>query len=174
MRHPIKRFLPVFVAFFLLPAQNGIARVPTNVCESSFRVIKTPDGSNVSLRMSIGNNAPTMGSLPNGTEVLFNLSDRTGQWAEITAPSGLTGMVPTRFLVSSPAGRSHFNGSMRVKTLDGGSLNIRAEPALGARVIGSLANDVVVKYNDSVGYWSNVTASNGIRGYVVSKYLICN
>ena len=166
--------MPVLVAFFLLPAQNGIARVPTNVCKSSFRVIKTPDGSNVSLRMSNGNNAPTRGSLPNGTEVLFNLSDRTGQWAEITARGGLTGWVPTRFLVSSPAGRSHFSGSMRVKTLDGGSLNIRAEPALGARVIGSLANDVVVKYNDVEGYWSNVTAPNGIRGYVVSQYLICN
>ena len=174
MRHLTKAFLPVFVAFFLLPAQNGIARIPTNVCQSSFRVIKTPDGSNVTVRMSNGNNARTIGTFPNATEVLFNLSDRTGQWAEITAPGGLTGWVPARFLVSTPAGRSHFNGSMRVKTLDGGSLNIRAEAALGAKVIGSLANGAVVRYNDSVGYWSDVTAPNGVRGYVIGQYLICN
>jgi uncharacterized protein YgiM (DUF1202 family) len=149
-------------------------RVPDNVCMSRFRIVRTHDGKNLNVRSGMNSNDRNIGSLPNGSEVLFNLSDKSGEWAEITAPGGLTGMVPAQLLVSSPTERSKFNGFMRVKTLDGDSVNIRSNAAVGSRVLGRLASNTVVKYNGFEGYWSDVTTPNGLRGYISSQYLVCN
>lgn len=107
------------------------------------------------------------------SEVLFNTGDARGVWSEITARGGLTGWTKENNLRPSSDHSPEFKGTMRVKTLESPTISIR-DSAYSARRIGSLKRGEVVKYNTFDGYFADITSSNGIRGFVSSKYLVCN
>lgn len=139
-------------------------------CDSNFRVVTTTDGSNLNLR-----EAPEgliIGALPNGTEVLLRNAVARGEWVEVAVAGDLTGWVAAEFL--SSLDNSVFNGSMKVKTLEGGSINLRSRPALDATIIDQLATGTVVTHNGFEGNWSNITTTNGVTGYASSQFLVCD
>jgi len=108
------------------------------------------------------------------SEVLFNTGDARGVWSEITARGGLTGWTKENNLRPNSDHSPEFKGTMRVKTLESPTISIRDSPSLSARRIGSLKRGEVIKYNTFVGYFADITSSNGIRGFVSDQYLICN
>lgn len=157
-----------------MPNPGEATPTPRPSCEHSFRVIRTQDDNGyVNLRESPSANASILGTLNNGTEVLFNIFDRSGQWAEITTPWRSLGWVSKQFLVYSPVGSSQFNGSLQVRTLDGSSVNIRNAPALSAKVLGTVENGAMVQYHGTEGEWLEVSTPNSIRGYISRQYLMC-
>lgn len=152
--------------------------VPTNICETSFRII-SDDASAAEVfkkphYYADDRGAEVINLVPAGTEVLFQISDRTGDWSEISLKEGLTGWVRTRDLRVSSDESSTFNGTMRVKTLDGSNLNIRQSASLSSPTIGSLRTGAIVTYKGFVGYWTEVIDKNGVRGFVSSKFLVCS
>ncbi len=100
---------------FPLPAKS---QTRDRLCENSFRLVGNSETNLVNVWSSPNSDSDLVKALPSGTEVLFNLSNRQGDWAEITMPGGMTGWVADRFLLPSPAGATQFNGTMRVRTLD--------------------------------------------------------
>lgn len=92
--------------------------VARNQCLSSFYTVQTRDGDSLNLRANPTMTAEVVGNLPNGTEVVVNVYDRSGQWAEISAAKGVTGWVTVRYLTQLPVGSDLPAGSMWVKTLD--------------------------------------------------------
>ena len=61
----------------------------------------------------------------------------------------------------------------RVSTPNGGALNVRATTATSAQVVGKLADGTIVTVwaRSSDLSWSYIVSSNGIKGYVLSRYL---
>ncbi|MBD0334334.1 MAG: SH3 domain-containing protein [Cyanobacteria bacterium Co-bin13] len=167
----LRFWLPSIFAGSLLVPLPGQAQMPVSVCRSSFRIVQTEGPLYVRSYPSLAADVTT--SVANGTEVLFNLSDRTGGWAEITLPQGATGWAEARLLAPSPLSGRQFNGYMQIKTLDGGPANLRTGPSLYDEVIALLENDLVVTYNSNGGSWSLVTTPEGIRGYVSNQFLVC-
>ena len=165
------------------PKPTPVDQVPSNICDSQFRTIQNSNGTDLWLYSTPSYNASghpqhnasaVIDVLEDGTKVLFNIGDATGEWSEITIPGGTTGWVPTIALANSSVGSDHFNGNMRVHTLDGGTVNLRTEPWLDSRVIRPLQTGEVVRPHNFEGYWSEVSTTDGLRGFVASEYLVCD
>jgi uncharacterized protein YgiM (DUF1202 family) len=139
-------------------------------CRTWYRRVTT-EGGGLNVRENTEPNARIRGTVPNGTVVLFNTGDRTGNWSEITAPGGLTGWVAERFLTYHHDGNRQFTGSMQVKTLEGGPVNLRSP---GGEVIATVPNGTIVTVEDRSGYFANVLTPQGRRGQIVTQFLICN
>lgn len=139
-------------------------------CRTWYRRVTT-EGGVLNVRDNTDTNARIRGTVPNGTVVLHNVSDRSGNWSEITAPGGLTGWVSERFLTYHHFGNRQFTGSMQVKTLEGGPVNLRSP---SGEVIGSVPNGTRVTVEDRRGYFANVITPQGRRGQIVTQFLICN
>jgi uncharacterized protein YraI len=153
---------------------------PQGSTNGSRYFVQTQQGDPVNLRASNSTNAAVIGSLPYGTEVIMHLSDRNGEWAEVSAPGNKRGWVAMRFLsqemAPTPVARAQSanpvgNSAMWVKTLDGDSVNIRSGPSLENSVIGSLNNGAKVFPIGTVGQWTEIDTGNGV-GYVASQYLV--
>jgi uncharacterized protein YgiM (DUF1202 family) len=142
-------------------------------CTSGFRTVKTQDGSSLNLRDRPGTQSRITTTIPNNSEVFFNVSDRSGEWSEVTIRGGKTGWVASRFLARPESIAVTYPTRMRVKTLDGGALNIRNSPSLGGTVVGTVASGTTVTAHKFVGYWTEITTLSGTRGYVVTGYLLC-
>lgn len=153
-----------------LPARS---QTRDRLCETAFRIVGNSEANVINVWSDLSNNSDLIQSVPSGTEVLFNLSDRSGNWSEITLPGGATGWVADRFLLPSPAGASNFSGTMRVRTLDrDGAVNLRSLDE-SERIIDSIPNGAIVTYNESIGYFRSVTTSTGVRGRIFNSYLVC-
>lgn len=176
----------LFVSLFLTAAHPTLAQdsalranIPTNICDSSFRVIKGDFGeSDLEVFKQPHDYADDRGvdilkRIPTGTEVLFNLANRTGEWSEITLSGGMTGWVRSRGLAPNLDRASTFNGHMRVKTLDDAPLTLRASADLLGVILGSIPTGEHVVYQGYEGYWSEILSPNQVKGFVNSKYLVC-
>ena len=170
-------------AYAFPPETTPVVQVPSNICDNQFRTIQNPDGTERTLYSTPSYNASghprhdasaVIDVLANGTNVLFNIGDATGEWSEITISGGTTGWVLTSALASSSVGSDRFNGHMRIHTLDGGAVNLRTEPWLDGRVIRPLQTGEVVRPHNFEGYWSEVSTTDGLRGFVASEYLVCD
>lgn len=139
-------------------------------CRTWYRRVTT-EGGVLNVRENTDTTARIRGTVPNGTVVLFNAGDRSGNWSEITAPGGLTGWVAERFLTYHHYGNTRFTGSMQVKTLEGGPVNLRSP---GGEVIATVPNGTLVTVEDRRGYFANVITPQGRRGQIVTQFLICN
>ncbi|MBD2328463.1 SH3 domain-containing protein [Alkalinema sp. FACHB-956] len=173
-------------------------------------LVQTQDGSALNVRADISTNAAIVGSIPNGTQVLMHLSDRSGEWLEVSAPGNLRGWVSAQYLVDrkgnvaspslsaaaqrlanstqanstqdntqdNPANESPSENASgktyRVKTVDGTALNLRVSPQLGTDVVAKLPNGAIVTEVGTVGQWTEVVTSDGLRGYVATNYLVDN
>ena len=156
------------------PFQKSVLMAQANQCVSSFYTVRTQNGDALNVRHSPSMNAKVVGKLPYGTEVVVNLRDRSGQWAEVNTPKGMkSGWVAMRYLKQAAIGGESSDGSMRVRTLDGDRLNLRAQPTSNAKIISKLPNGSRVTVVANEGYWTKVKAANGIQGYVVNQYLVC-
>lgn len=153
----------------------GVAKTaPTPSCEHRFRLIRTQDDNGyANIRETPSTTARILGTIENGSEVVVNIYDRSGQWAEITTSWRLTGWVSTQFLVYSPIGSAEYNGSLQVRTLDGSSVNLRNRPSLSSTILGTVENGAMVQYHETVGEWLEISAPNGVRGYIARQYLMC-
>jgi hypothetical protein len=161
---------------FSLPAK---AQTRDRLCETAFRILGNSEANAINIYRSSpndwrnsNNDSNIVKTLPSGTEVLFNLHAGRGDWSEITLPGGATGWVADRFLLPSPAGAAQFHGTMQVRTLDGGAVNLHALDS--GYIMDSLPNGSIVTYNESVGYFHNVTTSTGVRGRIFNSFLVCN
>ena len=143
-------------------------------CISSFRFVRTQDGGRLNLRERPGTQSRVIGTIPNGTEVLYNIGDRSGEWAEVTIRGGQTGWVATRFLSQPTAKSISYPTNLRVKTLEGGSLNVRASVSTSSAIIDTVANGTLVKAHKPEGYWTQITTPRGVKGFVASSFLACN
>ncbi|MEA5478159.1 SH3 domain-containing protein [Pseudanabaena galeata UHCC 0370] len=171
-------FLPFFMATSINAGEEVVLEnVPQNICGNSFRIIGDGESAAEVFKQphyfAGDRGAEVIKLVPAGTEVLFQVSDRTGDWSEISLKGGLTGWVRSWNLRSSSDGSSKFNGKLRVKTLDGSNLNIRESPSLSAKKIGSLETGTIVTYKGFEGYWTKIVDRNNIEGFVSSKFLVC-
>lgn len=142
-------------------------------CTSGFRTVRTQDGGPLNLRERTSTQSKIITTIPNNSEVFFNVSDRTGEWSEVTIRGGKTGWVASRFLARPESIAVTYPTRMRVKTLDGGALNIRNGPSLGGSVVDTVSSGTVVTAHKFAGYWTEITTPRGTRGYVVTGYLLC-
>jgi len=154
---------------FSLPAK---AQTRDRLCETAFRIVGNSEANVINVWTSPNDDSGLVKILPSGTEVLFNLHAGRGDWSEITLPGGAIGWVADRFLLPSPAGASQFHGTMQVRTLDGGAVNLHTLDS--GYIIDSLPSGAIVTYNESVGYFYNVTTSTGARGRIFNSFLVCN
>ncbi|NJK37032.1 MAG: SH3 domain-containing protein [Oscillatoriales cyanobacterium RM1_1_9] len=158
--------------------QPVLAQFPSTIdpkCRTAFRIVATQEGE---LNLRDQPDYPSLSSavikrIPNGTEVVFNISDRTGDWAEVKIPGGQTGWVAARYLKYSHHGATDFNGRMRIRTLDGGAVNLRDLDNSQA-VIGTLPNNATVEFQQLSGYYSIVATPDGKVGQVDNRFLVCN
>ena len=142
-------------------------------CESAFRIVGNSETNLINIWSSPDSNSDLVKALPGGTEVLFILHSGRGDWSEITLPGGATGWVADRFLLPSPAGANQFSGTMRVRTLDGGgAVNLHALDS--GYIMDSVSDGAIVTYNQSIGYFDDVTTSTGLRGSIFYIFLVCN
>lgn len=139
------------------------------ICRTWYRRVTT-EGGGLNVRDN-PNDGRIIGRLTNGTVVLLEGGDRTGTWSSITAPGGLTGWVSERFLSYHHYGNRRFTGTMQVRTLDGGPVNLRRNGEVIARVPNGT---LVTAENHNIGYFANVTTPEGLRGEIVTQFLICN
>lgn len=169
---PLARFswVPLIAGALLLPAPAQ-AQLPKSVCESNFRVAQSEGPLFVRDYPSLA--AAVVTSVASGSEVLYTVSDRSGAWAEVALPGGQMGWVENRLLGPSPVNSRQFSGSVQIRTLDGGPVNLRAEPAVRANAIALLENGTVLTYLSNEGYWSTVTTADGLSGYVSNLFLVC-
>ena len=161
------------ITVFLLWSLPAKSQTRDRFCESAFRLVGNSETNFINVWSSPNSDSNLVKVLLSGTEVLFNLSNRRGDWSEITLPGGATGWVADRFLLPSPAGADYFNGTMRVRTLDGGgSVGLHALDS--GYIMDSVPDGAIVTYNQSLGYFGDVTTSTGMRGHIFSSFLVCN
>lgn len=144
----------------------------TSECLTSFRLVKT-DGGELNVRSNPNTNAEIIGRIPNGTEVMFSLSDRSSNWAEIITPEGLSGWVSAQYLIYSHHGATDFTGAFRVRSLNGDPVNLRA-PGNSNQVIGQINSGTLVKFNQNQGYYTEVTTPEGTLAQIDNRFLVCN
>lgn len=159
--------------------------------------VVTHDGSRLNVRARNSMQSAIIGSIPDGTQVLMHISDRSGEWLEVSAPGNIRGWVSAQYLIDSKgntaspslraagerlanstradaAARARQGRRYRVKTMDGDALNLRNQPQLDGRVIMTLPNGSSVTEVGTVGRWTQVVTADGIRGYVATDYLVAD
>lgn len=173
---PLEEYTKVLQSLNYLQAEASPSPTPTSsanvdpICRSYFRQITTADASPAVVKADNG----TEKSVSNGTIVRFNLAAARGDRSEITLPDGFRGWIDNKNLRENPVGTSQFTGKMQVKTLDGSAVNVRDQPSLNGRVIGTLPNAMEVSVTEKkTGNWWAITAKGGIQGYVADQFLIC-
>lgn len=173
------KFLLLFLSLSSLISSSLLLLVPAKAqtrdrfCESTFRIVGNSETNLINVWSSPDSNSDLVKTLPRGTEVLFILHSGRGDWSEITLPGGATGWVADRFLLPSPAGANQFSGTMRVRTLDGGgAVNLHALDS--GYIMDSVADGAIVTYNQSLGYFDDVTTATGVRGRIFYIFLVCN
>lgn len=130
----------------------------------------------------------------------MHLSDRSGEWFEVSASGGVRGWVAAAYLIdpngyraassvpakvapapapraSSSSGSSYNNDyatyyDLQIQTMDGDSLNLRSGPTLEAGVITAIPNGTYLTYVGEVGRWTQVQTGSGVVGYVASDYVV--
>ena len=181
------------------PAPVAAAPAPMQVNANSY-FVSTNDGGPLNVRASTSTQSQVIGSLPQGTQVLMHLSDRSGEWFEVSA-AGVRGWVAAAYLIdpngyraasSVPAkvapapapapaphsyyseglGDEHYTTYLQVQTMDGDPLNLRSGPTREAGVIRAVPNGASLIYMDEVGRWTQVQTTDGVVGFVASDYLI--
>ncbi len=190
---PVQAAAPVAVApAAVAPAPVAAAPAPMQVNANSY-FVSTNDGGPLNVRASTSTQAQVVGSLPQGTQVLMHLSDRSGEWFEVSA-AGVRGWVAAAYLIDpngyraassvpakaapAPAPQAYYGDEygdyydLQVQTMDGDSLNLRSAPTREAGVIRSVPNGGSLIYLDEVGRWTQVQTPDGVVGYVASDYLI--
>ncbi|MGL5080731.1 MAG: SH3 domain-containing protein [Microcoleaceae cyanobacterium] len=182
MKNHLNTFLAISLVSYLVwvsfpPAT--LAQFPATIdpeCRTAFRIVATTEGElNLRSQPDYPNfrESSVIQPIPNGTEVVFNVSDRSGDWAEVSIPGGQTGWVAARYLKYSHHGSTQFTGRMRVKTLDGEAVNFRS-PDNSQTVIGSILNNTIIKFQQIRGYYSIVETPDGKLGQIDNRFLICN
>lgn len=169
---------------------------PVNGSNANHYTVATNDGTSLNVRASNSTQSAIVGSIPNGTQVLMHISDRSGEWLEVSAPGNIRGWVSAQYLVdrngnaaspelqtaadrlasSTRANQAASGGgrTYRVKTMDGDTLNLRSQPQLDGKVLKALPNGSAVTEVGVVGRWTEVVAADGTRGYVATDYLVAN
>lgn len=88
------------------PAAAPVAVAPAPVSANSY-FVNTNEGDPLNVRATSSTQAQVVGRLPQGTQVTMHLSDRSGQWFEVSAP-GVRGWVAAAYLID-PQGRRASN-----------------------------------------------------------------
>jgi len=160
--------------------------------------VNTNDGTALNVRSSNSTQAQVVGALPQGSQVQMHLSDRSGEWFEVST-SGVRGWVKAAYLIDpngyraassvpakaapapAPQATSYNSGygedyatyyDLQIQTRDGDSLNLRSGPTLNASVIRAIPNGAYLSYVGEVGRWTEVEMGDGVVGYVASDYVI--
>jgi len=144
------------------------------LCRNRFRVVDNPVISNLVIRSGPKNSDTAVGMLTNGQEVIFVVSDRSGDWSNITAQGGASGWVRATILRDMEGLPRKFNGILRVKTLDGDPVRLRARAGLRFEVIDSIKSNTQVQYVSREAEWTQVRTRLGQQGYIASEFLICD
>lgn len=182
----------------MAPAPVAAAPAAPQVNANTY-FVSTNDGTALNVRSTNSTQSQVVGALPQGTQVLMHLSDRSGEWFEVSA-AGVRGWVAAAYLIDpngyraassvpaqvapAPAPRvSSANASsygndqatyydLQIQTMDGDSLNLRSGPTLEASVIRAIPSGTYLSYVGEVGRWTQVQMGDGVVGYVASDYVI--
>ncbi len=180
------------------PAPVAAAPAALQVNANTF-FVSTNDGTALNVRSTNSTQSQVIGSLPQGSQVLMHISDRSGEWFEVSG-AGVRGWVAAAYLIDpngyraagsvpakaapapAPAPRSNDNNDygeeygdyydLQIQTMDGDSLNLRSGPTTEAGVIRAVPHGGSLIYLDEVGRWTQVQTPDGVVGYVASDYLI--
>ncbi|OLP19314.1 hypothetical protein BST81_06035 [Leptolyngbya sp. 'hensonii'] len=153
---------------------SGLSPIPADVCrKTSFYRVKTAAGSPLRLDGNTANH-----QVANGTTILLLKGEPTREakvWVQLA--NGVEGGLPSLALEQISSG-SQFKGKMKVKTLEGGAVNVRSQPVpyddpATSPVVGTLPAGTEVAILGSKGDWYYGIASNGPRGYIARIFLVC-
>jgi len=173
LRVPCQAILAGSICIFL-SAPPQIAYGADQICQGFFRIVNTGTANQqVKVYSSISEDSPVVAVLSQGTEVLFESGDRTGNWANIILTKNRMGWIQSKFLKIPDDISGTSNGFLRVKTLDGDSVNLRSEPGYDTTIIASISVGSRVRLLQAEGYWFKVRTESGDIGYMKSSYLIC-
>lgn len=183
------------------PAPVAAAPAAPQVSANTY-FVSTNDGTALNVRATNSTQSQVIGSLPQGSQVLMHVSDRSGEWFEVSASGGVRGWVAAAYLIDpngyraassvpakvapapapAPAPHSYYNEGygddyatyydLQIQTMDGDPLNLRSGPTTSAGVIQAIPNGTYLSYLDEVGRWTQVQTGDGVVGYVASDYLI--
>lgn len=180
------------IAMALSPTSPATAAIKLAAAPQYF--VTVPQGSPLYVYDRAAESAEVIGSIPNGAKVIRHLSDRTGEWLEISAARGVRGWVPARYLVdrsgnsASPQLRaasrrlaqSHRtdrqlgNRAYVMTTSTDRELNVRGGASKRYGVVATLryGTPVMVQTTDAKGESAEVIAPGNVRGWVMLQYLV--
>lgn len=143
-------------------------------------IIRTGNSGKVNLRQHPLSSARVLGQYGNGT--LVPVLSLEGDWARVRMLDGAEGYMMLRYLSEPPfdvvipeGGETQPPAAeliMTVQTADGKSLNLRAEPASGATILGRFPVGTQVAVLDLLDNTWNRVSVGGLTGYMMDKFLV--
>ncbi len=111
-------------------------------------------------------NAEVVGRYDEGTVVTVN--GNTGDWKSVTAPDGRAGYMYGTYLKAVGEAET---AAASVVSGNGGDVNLRSAPGLGAEVISKVPVGTAVTVLSGEGEWRYITLADGKSGYMMSRFL---
>lgn len=170
------------LAFFLKQPALAQPQPRDPPCYTAFYQIIRPDEAGIEVQSESGERIQR---IDNGALVLFLSAPAQGTRVPVALPGGAVGYVEEEYLAPAEIGGVTYSGRMQVKTLDGGTVNVRRDPSLEAPVIDTLADgtwvtevgfastlpDGTVSREVELGEWSEI--SSPVQGFVARRFLVC-
>ncbi len=153
------------------------------IASGALTAVVTTTGGSLKFRAkaSTASNVIVYANIPNGTRI--KIKSKGSTWCTAVY-SGKTGYVMTEYLTfpqsatatPKPATPTHKPANTgattaRVRTANGGSLNLRSAAQSGNNIISTVPNGAAVTVTARGKTWCAVIY-NGVAGYVMSKYLV--
>lgn len=158
---------------------NSISTTPgsgaSTPSATQYATVYCANGGSLNVRKGPGTGYGSIYQIPNGATV--TLLEYGTKWSYITYDSTITGYVMSSFLtLSTPSATTAPTASVSstqlayVSCADGGSLNLRAQPASGKKVLTRVPNGTLLTVTPVDSKWC-YTTYNGVSGYVMSSFL---
>ena len=123
-------------------------------------------GGTLRLRSQPDFNADVLGRYDEGTVV--TVCGGTADWKNVTAPDGLTGYMHGAYLKAIDDAET---AAATVVSGNGGDVNLRRAPGLGAPVVAAVPVGTTVTVLGGESEWRYVTLPEGQCGYMMSRFL---
>ncbi|OCA91221.1 hypothetical protein A8F94_05005 [Bacillus sp. FJAT-27225] len=152
-------------------AANWLLDKPTTAVNATTTQTAVTTADQLRIRKGPGTNFAIAGSLSMGAQV--TIIEKSGLWSKINSKSG-SGWVSTEFLkesapvVQTPAATK---SGKNVQIVNADILNVRTSPSVTAEVTAKLKQGVEVTVLAESNGWSQISFSNGNKGWVTSEFL---
>ena len=166
---------------FIIPLYENMDKtlspMPSNTTESYPINVKTT-GTNINVRSDANTNSSVVKTIANkGTVLLSVQRGVNSSWNKVVLSDGTIGYISGTYLAQVDDVKT-CNYKAKVKTNDGDGCKVRVGPSLKLDMISVLADGVQVTVMDDSTYknidgydWSRVMLSNGVQGFMPTKFL---